>query len=174
MRPCSDSVKGWFPMNKDEHNEEIGHALRTARKRRGWTQAEAARQLATHATQLARYELGQREAPLSFLREAESVYGAALIPGRTPVGVARETPTPAPARYAGEITPADVPGVLLAVERMATTLAVLSHEARLAGTRPAAEATRPATAQQLADEMEAHASLAHADRVSPRGGRKRS
>lgn len=74
----------------DDMNVDIGRALLAARKRRGWTQAEAARALDTHPTQLTRYESGAREAPLSFLRRAEEAYGTVIV---TPHGVGRGTPT---------------------------------------------------------------------------------
>lgn len=70
----------------------VGDALRHARESAGLTQSEAAERLSTTQSQIHRYESGKREAPLSFMRRAESVFQQAIVAQlQRPHGVPRET-----------------------------------------------------------------------------------
>lgn len=71
---------------------ELGAALRKARELAALTQEEAAAQLGMHATQLSRYESGQRQAPVDVVRRAEQLYEQIILEPTQPTGVSRETP----------------------------------------------------------------------------------
>jgi transcriptional regulator with XRE-family HTH domain len=162
-------------MDSDERNEEIGQALRDARKRRGWTQAEASKRLGTHATQVARYELGQREAPLSFIRRAEAAYGVPILPA-APSSVSRETPSGGVVRGAerrhGPGLPISPPlgalhldTALWAIESMHEHLASMMREVRASRMpAPFGGGSEPSTADQIGDA--AAAGLAEGDQYA--------
>ncbi len=75
----------------------LGLALRKAREnmRPRMKQEDAAARLGILPSQLSRYESGQRQAPLDFIRRAVAIYGvpiAGVSPSSDDMDVSRETP----------------------------------------------------------------------------------
>lgn len=73
---------------------DLGEALRRAREaaRPRLSQVRAAALLETSQTQLSLYEIGDREAPLSFVRKAEAAYGRSILGALPSIVVPRDTP----------------------------------------------------------------------------------
>lgn len=70
-----DTSKGaWKHKKPKTIQEEVGDRIRELRKRKGWTQTEAAAVMKISRQRLGNYELGTREASYDILMELSNVY----------------------------------------------------------------------------------------------------
>lgn len=149
--------------------QELGDLLRHARETAGMTQQEAAASLGTTQAQMHRYESGKREAPRSWVRRAEALFGQSIeAAAQQPVGVPRETD-----RISSELPQAEAAVAFWFLEELGTVTSVMGERmadiARRARRRPwALGRLSPAEL-----EAEARATLAARDAAQHRAQAKR-
>lgn len=95
-------------------------ALYALRTEHGVTQAEAAKRIRDHYQQWQRYEQGKRQAPTTWVRKVEKVFGVTLD--------IRAEPKPTPR----ELSPAEREGILIAARQMHALAAALFEQAGVA------------------------------------------